>query len=553
MKVIGLATGPNHDDTRAMSSSSDPGFRWWHLLTRYQWFVLIVAALGWLLDCMDQQLFNLARVPAMKELLKAQFGTAPTSAQVSEHAGYATAVFLIGWATGGLFFGVLGDRWGRAKTMLVTILMYSGCTGLSAFATQFWDFALYRFITGLGVGGEFAVGVALVAEVMPERARPYALSLLQALSTVGNITAAATSIALGQLEATGVLGQFLHWSAWRWMFIVGAVPALLVVLVRRKLKEPEAWKQLAAQTESRKKLGDYGELFGNPNWRTPAAIAGGLLLTGILLAFLGPVAWSNHLVFPGFSQLKLIVAGFAVAALGAGLWCVFGGGGDTTYRKRAVVGLLLALAGVIGVWGIAFFSFDLVRSVLEQKFKAEGFTGSELQGKLTFWAGITSMVQNLGAFFGIYAFGLLAQRTGRKPAFAVSFVVAMLSVAATFWFLHDFWGIFLLVPVMGFGTLSVFGGYAIYFPELFPTRLRSTGTSFCYNVGRFVAACGPALLGLLTGVVFKDTATAADASLPLRYAGITMCAVYFLGLIALPFAPETKGQPLPESDQGFAH
>lgn len=530
------------------SSQTEPGFRWWKLLNRYQWFVLIVAAMGWLLDCMDQQLFNLARVPAIRELLTRQYGTAPAQPQVNEYAGYATALFLIGWATGGLIFGVLGDRWGRARTMMLTILLYSGCTGLSSISQYFWDFALYRFVTGLGVGGEFAVGVALVAEVMPERARPYALSLLQALSTVGNISAAATSMTLGHLETTGVLGRFYNISAWRWMFIVGALPALLVVFVRRKLKEPEVWVRIASQPGGRKKMGDYGELFGNPNWRKPAAVAGCLLVTGILLAFLGPQSWSSREVFAGFSQLKLIVTCFAIASLLAGLWCVYGGGGDTTYRGRAMVGLLLALAGVIGVWGIAFFSFDLVRSVLRVKLEAEGLTGAELNGKLTYWAGITSMVQNLGAFFGVYGYGIVAQRIGRRPAFAISFILAMGSVASTFWFLRDFKDIFILVPLMGIGTLAAFGGYAIYFPELFPTRLRSTGTSFCYNVGRFVAASGPALLGLLTGVIYKNTATATDPSLPLRYAGVTMCAVYFIGLLALPFAPETLGKPLPESE-----
>ena len=544
-----LASRDFLDDSGPMSSvQKDPGFGWWKLLSRYHWFVLVVAAMGWLLDCMDQQLFNLARAPAIRELLTRQNGTPPGPALVGEYAGYATALFLIGWATGGLVFGMLGDRWGRAKTMMVTILMYSGCTGLSALSQYFWDFALYRFITGLGVGGEFAVGVALVAEVMPERARPYALSLLQALSTVGNISAAVTSMTLGRLETSGVLGSFYHLSAWRWMFIVGAFPALLVVIVRRGLKEPESWVKLASQPESRKKLGDYGELFGNPNWRTPAAVAGILLAMGILLAFLGPQSWSGHDVFPGFSQLKLVVTGFAAAALLAGLWCVYGGGGDTTYRHRAMVGLVLALAGVIGVWGIAFFSFDLVRSVLVSKLKAEGLTGPALDGALTYWAGITSMVQNLGAFFGVYGFGLVAQRFGRRPAFAISFTLAMLSVSSTFWFLRDFKHIFLLVPLMGFGTLAAFGGYAIYFPELFPTRLRSTGTSFCYNVGRFVAASGPALLGLLTGVIYKGTATVADPSLPLRYAGVTMCAVYLIGLAVLPFAPETLGKPLPESE-----
>ena len=145
--------------------ASDPASgRWWHGLTRYHWFVFTVAALGWLFDCLDQQLFTLSRMPAMKALLPA--GSDPVL-----WGGYATSVFLAGWATGGLVFGVLGDRIGRAKTMMITILIYSLCTGLSALSTSFWDFAFYRFITGLGVGGEFAVGVALLAEVMPARSK----------------------------------------------------------------------------------------------------------------------------------------------------------------------------------------------------------------------------------------------------------------------------------------------------------------------------------------------------------------------------------------------
>ncbi len=530
------------------ASAADPGFRWWKLLGRYQWFVLVVASLGWLLDCMDQQLFNLARVPAMKDLLAAgNGGRAPTPAEVGEFGGYATSIFLLGWATGGLIFGVLGDRWGRAKTMLVTILLYSGCTGLSALATHFWDFALFRFITGLGVGGEFAVGVALVAEVMPSPARPYALSLLQALSTVGNITAAITSMTLGKLEQSGVGGIVFGMKSWRWMFLVGALPAILVVFVRRGLKEPEVW--VKSRATAGKSLGDYGELFGNPRWRTPSAIAGLVLLAGILVAFLVPLATVQGLLGLG-PDAKLakhgVVAGFAVVALAFGLRTVFAGGGDIRYRRRAVVGLLLALSGVIGVWGIGFFSFDLVRSVLEKKFIADGIAKELIPGKLTFAAGVTSMIQNLGSFFGVYGFGLLAQRVGRRPAFAVALCAAMGTTLLVFSSLRtyaDFW----MIPLMGFGQLSLFGGYALYFPELFPTRLRSTGTSFCYNVGRFVAASGPAALGILTGVVFKDKAE------PMRWAGVTMCAVFLIGMAALPFAPETRGEPLPEEDRGVAH
>jgi MFS family permease len=229
-------------------TSTEP---WWRELNRYHWFVLIVAALGWLFDCLDQQLFLLARVPAMKSLLH-------PGQNVAEYSGYATAIFLIGWATGGLTFGVLGDRIGRAKTMMFTILIYSLCTGLSALSTGFWDFAFYRFITGLGVGGEFAVGVALVAEVMPDRARTNALGLLQALSATGNVSAALISIWFGDLESSGVIKAG---SAWRWMFVIGALPAMLALVIRARLKEPERWQVAKAAGQQHKlRLGSYGEL-----------------------------------------------------------------------------------------------------------------------------------------------------------------------------------------------------------------------------------------------------------------------------------------------------
>lgn len=451
----------------------------WHReLTRYHWFVLIVAALGWLFDTMDQQLFTLARRPAMLELVGRQVSEGEELSEeektenlavVNEYAGWATSIFLIGWASGGLFFGVMGDRVGRAKTMMLTILVYSLFTGLSALSIGFWDFALYRFLTGLGVGGEFAVGVSLVAEVMPERARPFALGLLQALSAVGNVSAALISMSLGAIASTGAID-----SAWRIMFVVGTVPAFLVLFIRRRLKEPERWQAVVAHEKS-SQLGSYGELFSDPRW-----------------------------------------------------------------RRNAIVGMLLAFSGVVGLWGIGFFSYDLISTVLRRRFEAEGMSPGEITGSISFWTGITSIVQNIGGFFGIYAFSRITHFTGRKPAFAVSFVAAMISTALVFWFLNDFYQIFVMVPIMGFCQLALFGGYAIYFPELFPTRLRSTGTSFCYNVGRFVAAIGPAALGLLTAYVYRGYEE------PMRYAGVTMCAIFLLGLAVLPFAPETKGKPLPE-------
>jgi MFS family permease len=447
-------------DKPASTSKTVSDQPWWREPTGYHWFVFTVAALGWLFDTMDQQLFTLARMPAITELLQAS----PSDPQVKEYAGLATMIFMIGWATGGLVFGIVGDRFGRAKTMLITILIYSAFTGLSALSQGVWDFMLYRFLTGLGVGGEFAVGVSLVAEVMPDRARPHALGLLQALSGIGNISAALISMYLGHLAARGAIN-----SAWRTMFVIGVLPSLLTVLVMRRLKEPERWQVLAAQGKSKQKLGSLAELFGDPRW-----------------------------------------------------------------RRHAIVGMILAASGVIGLWGIGFFSSELIRFAFGQTIKQEG--------EMTFWVGITSLLLNIGAVLGIYSFSVVTHLTGRKPAFAVAFTLAMISTAYTFWFLKSFSDVFWMIPIMGFCQLSLFGGYAIYFPELFPTRLRSTGISFCYNVGRYVAAVGPLTLGLLASKVYGVY----GSELSFRYAGVTMCAFFLVGLLALPFAPETKGKPLPE-------
>lgn len=435
---------------------------WWQSLTRYHWFVFVVAALGWLFDTMDQQLFTLARQPAMMDLLRVEPTDQEGMKEVRLYGGYATAIFLIGWATGGLGFGIMGDRVGRAKTMVVTILMYSIFTGLSALSQKPWQFMVFRFLTGLGVGGEFAVGVALLAEVMPDRARPFAIGWLQSLSAVGNITAAL--IALSGAD-------------WRTMFIIGSGPAMLALFIRRRLKEPEKWQEAVRLKKER--MGSYAEMFGNPRW-----------------------------------------------------------------RRNALVGLALAFVGVVGLWGIAFFSFDLIRDVFYPHYKAQGLSDAQIGGKLSYWVGVGSILQNVGGFFGIHFYSRLSHRVGRRPAFLVAFLLAATSTAGTFWYLGKVTGVtdvYWMLPVLGFCQLSMFGGYAIYFPELFPTRLRSTGTSFCYNVGRFVASVGPFTLGHLARDVYGSYGN--DA---FRYAALTMCSVFLIGLAALPFAPETRGQPLPE-------
>ena len=216
---------------------------------------------------------------------------------------------------------------------------------------------------------------------------------------------------------------------------------------------------------------------------------------------------------------------------------------DARWSRNAIVGLLLASSGIIGLWAIGFFATDFVRVIIRRDLAAR-YAPADATFWENFWASITSVVLNVGAFFGIYAFSRATSYIGRRPAFAVSFVLALGSTVLVFGLLDSFAAIFWMIPLMGFCQLALFGGYAIYFPELFPTRLRSTGISFCYNGARFVAATGPFVQGHLRK--YFEGLAGGDAVKGFRMAGVTMCAIFLVGLLVLPFAPETKGKPLPE-------
>lgn len=424
-------------------------------VTLYHWLVVIIASCGWLFDCMDQRLFILAREGALTELL----GAGAAAMEVKKFGGYATTAMMIGWATGGIFFGMMSDKWGRVKTMVLTLLVYSSFTGLSGLAPNWEMFIVFRFLVGLGVGGMFGAATTLVAESVPGRIRSVALGALQALSATGNILGSLVSYWIPPNQATFV-GQL---SGWRVLFFVGIVPSLLAIPIMLFLKEPEAWKQAKAQAHSGergKQVGSLADLFGHPRW-----------------------------------------------------------------RRHALVGLLLGVAGMIGLWGIAFFSPELI---------SEALRGEPLS-KVNRTRALGTALQDVGAFFGMLTFTTVATLLTRRLAFLCSFAACLVTVALVFLGLRSEAQAYWMLPLMGFATLSVFAGYAIYFPELFPTRLRGTGVGFCYNTVRYLAAPAPALLGHLSGWLGS-----------FRYAAVLMCSIYLVGMVALLWAPETKGKPLPE-------
>jgi MFS family permease len=192
---------------------------------------LLSACLGWMFDAFDLQLFTVILFPCIGSLI----GSADP-AEVAYQAGIVSSVKLLAWGVGGIVFGVVADRIGRARTMIVTVLIYSGFTGLSACAQTWWQLAVLQALAGIGIGGEWAAGAALVAETAPERSRPRFMQIMQLSFAGGFLLAAATGLLVGSL-------------GWRWVLGVGALPAVLTLFIRRYVPEPERWLEARRQID----------------------------------------------------------------------------------------------------------------------------------------------------------------------------------------------------------------------------------------------------------------------------------------------------------------
>jgi len=520
------------------SAPAPPRAPWWRELNRYHWFVFVLAAFGWLFDCFDQQIFTMSRSITMRDLLPAADGPTQTT-----YGTWATSIFILGWATGGLIFGKMGDRWGRAKTMALTILFYATCTGLSGLANTWGMFALFRFLTGAGVGGEFAVGAALLAEVMPDRARPHALGSLQALSAVGNVLAA---FSLGVVVPSEGLG----WG-WRGLYYLGALPALVAVFIFWRLKEPERWvaaKAAAAKAQQTARFGRITDLFTDPRWRRHTLVGLGLAVAG-QIGLWGVGFYTPELIDAAIPTVEKVSRPRIEAIVGAN------SPGEHAERvgvlndqeKRKYTELVSRLSAREQKLDAAQVLATPLTAEQKPRFIAL-LAKAVTDGDKTRLKSRGGMLQQIGAFFGMLAFTVLAARSGRRLSFLLALLVAWGSLLFTFATFRESWQIWYLWPILGFCTLAPFGGYAIYFPELFPTRLRATGTSFCYNVGRYVTAFGVFILGPLAEALHGVT------SIPgFRLAAMLLASAYLIGIVALIWAPETLNQPLPEDEQGLAH
>ena len=246
----------------------------WRELTSYQWLVLAVAWLGWVFDSMDALIYNLVLTPALRELL----GERATPANIGWHGGIILAVFLVGWALGGILFGILADRIGRARTLVITILIYAVFTGLAGLAHSWEQLMLVRFFTALGIGGEWAAGATLVAEVLPESLRVQAAGVLQSAWAAGYFLAAGVYLLLSSY-------------GWRVMFFVGIAPAIVALLARMKVREPERWQNENNRAPRTRSL---AELF-TPGRRRDT-IVGSTLAFVAVFGLWGATNWTPSLI-----------------------------------------------------------------------------------------------------------------------------------------------------------------------------------------------------------------------------------------------------------------
>ncbi|HWB09315.1 MAG TPA: MFS transporter [Pirellulales bacterium] len=484
----------------------DRNHLWYEGISRYQWVALAIASLGWVFDVFEGQIFVASTKEALGAVLPEQ-----AVAKTEFFVQLTYAAFLVGGAAGGIVFGMVSDRVGRTRTMIFTILFYSLFTCLSAFAQTWWQLAVMRFLVGLGVGGEWAVAAAFVAEIFPQGARARSLGIFHASSVLGTYLAIAAGVWIVRNPSLG----------WRWAFAVGAAPALLTLWIRWALREPETWRDAcqAASTGVGERLGRFRELFSGGQWR--GTVAGTGLATVGLATF-----WGVHVY-----------------------------GKDVLRRDRERAHLLQMVANnpshvPVSAW--QYWSGVRPESVVDTDEETEewlrrtdasqrAFLLGGYESQMKTWEMLGMLIVTTGGGLGLLSFGPLCEKIGRRAAFLVFQLGGLASTLIVFglpagWTQWSDVLQLLLLGGFGFLTLGMHAGFAVYFPELFPTRLRGTGSGFCFNSARVLAAPILVINGLLQS----------DWHLSMEGARIVLSSLFLIGIALLVIAPETKGRELPE-------
>ena len=433
-------------------------------MNAYQWSVLFAAWLGWGFDIFDSLLMNYVAPTAVPTLLGIPLGTPEAQSSTLWWTGILTSILLLGWCAGGVIFGKVTDRIGRTKTLLLTMMLYAVGTAACAAAPNIWVLVACRIVSALGIGGEWAAGAAMVAEVVPENRRVEAGALLYTASPAGLFLATFLTY-----QITGVYFTDPG-SSWRYVFLCGLIPAAAALLVRMYIKEPERWKNVAEAQRAR-----ISELF-SPKYRA-------LTISGFCMAVTALITWWSCNAF-----ISVVAKGLAQAE----------------WTKLTAAG-------------------------------AAGLPSMEVMGQQ--WVKTATNTFNLGGLIATLLTIPAAKILGRRYMFLVYFAGSAIALMAAFGLdLEPHTRLYMYFPI-GLTTYGIFGAFTFYLPELFPTRLRGTGSGFTYNIGRLFAAAGP----FLVGSIAASGANALDRAINvLFWVGV----VPILGLLTLPLVIETKGRQL---------
>ncbi|HEY1188490.1 MAG TPA: MFS transporter, partial [Gemmata sp.] len=469
--------------------------------------------------------------------------------QVNKWFGIILACFLVGAATGGVLFGWLGDKIGRVRAMTVSILLYSLCSGLSAASQSPEQLAVLRCLGALGMGGEWALGVALVMELWPGASRALMAGLIGAFGNLGYLICAGIAFWLSPNRtspediqtALTAIGLPAGWAVqltagnnWRLLMLAGALPAVLTMVLRLFVPESEKW---AHEKES-----------GRASFWSGRDLAG--VLVGAVAAGVVIVLWA----LPNPYTFQIARREFTVPVP---LWVR--AGGSAAAMVVVVLGYLHPARGYLGRSGLAA---DARARTLRRMLLGAGLSGVALLGT---WAGLMWMYQwvgdlpggkspdarswlqiasSIGAALGCLAGALLCAPFGRRPVYAALCILSLLAMVGFYQQgrLYEggkppFDALFVIFAgILGMISASFYGWLPLYLPELFPTAVRATGQGFGFNFGRIVAAAGNLQMANLLTFFDRDYSRACAV----------VAAVYVVGLVLIAFAPETKGRPLPE-------
>lgn len=482
---------------------------------------LVAALLGWMFDGMEMGLFPLVSRDALPELLGPD-----RAGEFNLWNGIVTACFLIGAATGGVLFGWLGDKVGRVRALTASVLLYSACSGLSAASQTVEQLAALRFCGALGMGGEWALGVALVMEVWPDRSRAWLAGWIGAFGNLGYTVCGLLGLVLVKVGAADLqdglaaVGVPPDWADkltanrnWRLLMLLGVGPALLTLFIRLFVPESGKWA------------------------REKAAGAASHWSASDLLAVLGGAAAAGWVVYlwasPGLPLGERVGgSAFGAAAVTVGyLWPARGylrRAGLPADRQRHTLGRMLLAAGLSGVpllatWSGVMWMYPWVE-------KLTGGTVPEARPTV-------QIASSLGAATGCVLAAVVGGALGRRPVYAVLCVLSLVTLAG-FYQLNTAYGtaFILSAGLVGAVTAAFYGWLPLYLPELFPTAVRATGQGFGFNFGRIVAAAGNLQMANLLAAFDNDYARACAV----------VAGVYAVGLVLIAAAPETKGRPLPE-------